>query len=304
MHSNRLAFALSGIAALSLAATSCNSQKKKEDSEVVNQTAAVVGPQKVWLILKDQANVSSAKSMKDWRARGQFVYDKLTQTAAASQAPLRQRLKDLGVAHKAFWILNAIQIEADQATIDILARDPAVATVMRARTYDLPHPMPGTEQVRTDALEWGVSNIKAQQVWSQYNVRGEGIVIANIDTGVQFDHPALVRQYRGNKGNGVFDHNYNWFDPSKVCGGTGLAPCDNHDHGTHTMGTMVGEDESQTNQIGVAPGAKWIAAKGCENTTVSCSDTALLASGQWVLAPTDLDGLNAKADLRPHIVNN
>ena len=68
------------------------------------------------------------------------------------------------------------------------------------------------------------------------------------------------------------------------------------------MGTMVGEDAGAVNQIGVAPAAKWIAAKGCE--TNSCSDAALLASGQWILAPTDLAGQNPRPDLRPHIVNN
>ena len=42
-------------------------------------------------------------------------------------------------------------------------------------------------------------------------------MVANIDTGVQYDHPALVNQYRGNIGGGSFDHNYNWFDASSSC---------------------------------------------------------------------------------------
>ena len=124
-------------------------------------------------------------------------------------------------------------------------------------------------------------------------------MVANIDTGVQYNHPALVNQYRGNLGGASFDHNYNWFDPSSVC--PSPVPCDNNNHGTHTMGTMVGDDGG-TNQIGVAPGARWIAAKGCE--TNNCSDAALLASAQWILAPTDLNGSNPRPDLRPDIVNN
>src|SRR3954451_15774356 len=67
------------------------------------------------------------------------------------------------------------------------------------------------------------------------------------------------------------------------------------------MGTMVGDD-GNGNQIGVAPAAHWIAAKGCESN--SCSFDALLSAGQWVLAPTDLSGQNPRPDLRPHIVNN
>ncbi|UMG92873.1 S8 family serine peptidase [Nocardioides sp. TF02-7] len=144
-------------------------------------------------------------------------------------------------------------------------------------------------------VEWGVANINADDVWDQYGVRGEGIVVANIDTGVQFDHPALVEQYRGTRRDGSFDHDYNWFDASGACG---PAPCDGNGHGTHTMGTMAGSDGAD-NQIGVAPGVTWIAANGC------CpSDAALVASGQWMLAPTDLDGQNPDPARRPHIVNN
>ena len=126
-------------------------------------------------------------------------------------------------------------------------------------------------------------------------------MVANIDTGVEFDHPALVNQYRGTQGEGMYDHNYNWFDPSNICGFPSEAPCDNEGHGTHTMGTIVGDDGGD-NQIGVAPGAQWIAAKGCED--FFCSFEALLSAGEWILAPTDLNGENPRPDLRPHIVNN
>src|SRR4029453_2512818 len=53
---------------------------------------------------------------------------------------------------------------------------------------------------------------------------------------------------------------------------------------------------------GVAPGARWIAAKGCEES--SCSEFALVASGQWVLAPTDVNGASPDPSLRPNVVNN
>ncbi|MGH9113301.1 MAG: carboxypeptidase regulatory-like domain-containing protein, partial [Acidimicrobiales bacterium] len=101
---------------------------------------------------------------------------------------------------------------------------------------------------------------------------------------------------------GTFDHNYNWWDPSDIC--STPQPCDNIEHGTHTMGTMVGGDGLGpfTPDIGVAPDAQWIAAKGCEFN--SCSEFALMSAGQWILAPTDLDGANPDPDRRPHIVNN
>ena len=140
-------------------------------------------------------------------------------------------------------------------------------------------------------------------MWSDFGDRGKDIVVANIDTGVDHDHPALVGRYRGNNGDGSFDHNHNWFDPTQVCNAAPVEPCDNIGHGTHTMGTMVGEG-GPGNQIGVAPEATWIAAKGCADEDRGCPQDTLLASAQWVLAPTDLDGADPRPDLRPNIVNN
>ncbi len=93
-----------------------------------------------------------------------------------------------------------------------------------------------------------------------------------------------------------FDHDYNWWDPTGICGDE---PCDNAGHGTHTMGTMVGGDGPGpfTPDIGVAPGAKWMAAKGCED--FFCTDTSLLSAGEFILKPTDLDGENPEAPNAP-----
>jgi subtilisin family serine protease len=128
--------------------------------------------------------------------------------------------------------------------------------------------------------------------------QGQGITVASIDTGVEWTHPALTKAYRGKHSDGTVDHNYNWYDPSRTC--PSAQPCDNDDHGTHTMGTMVGDDG--THRIGVAPGARWIAAKGCSSS--GCPESSLLAAGEWMLAPTDLSGANPRPDLAPDVVNN
>jgi hypothetical protein len=57
-----------------------------------------------------------------------------------------------------------------------------------------------------------------------------------------------------------------------------------------------------TPDIGVAPGAEWIAAKGCED--FGCSESSLVSSGEFMLAPTKLDGTGADASLAPDVVNN
>ena len=246
--------------------------------------------------------MSAASAIAGWDQRGQAVVDALRRTANASQSDVRKQLSLEGVSYQPFWVANTILVRnGSDSLAQTLASFGNVTRLRSPQTYSVPTPTPGQIENTINAVEWGIARIRADQVWSTFGVRGEGITVANIDTGVDFDHGALVGKYRGNLGGGTFNHNYNWFDPSNVCGNPSLTPCDNNNHGTHTMGTMLGDDGG-TNQIGVAPGARWIAAKGCETNT--CSDAALLASGQWVLAPTDLGGGNPRPDLRPQIVNN
>lgn len=192
-----------------------------------------------------------------------------------------------------------MQITGDKALAEKIAARADVAAIEADDPVTIPEPLPGTTEPEVDAVEWNLDRINAPKVWNDLGVRGDGIVVANIDSGVQFDHPAVAARYRGLKSDGTYDHAYNWFDPTGVC--TGTAPCDNNGHGTHTMGTMVGDDGAG-NQVGVAPGARWIAAKGCG--TSSCAQATLLAAGQWIVAPTDASGANPRPDLAPDVVNN
>ncbi len=269
----------------------------------VREQIAAQGETTFWVILREKADLSPAFGMPNWEARGRFVYNRLEAVANQSQARLRALLAGRGAPHQPFWVVNTIRVTGDQALLDEISQLPEVEQIVADQVFPLPDPSPGQVESVVNAIEWNIDRINAPQVWSTFGVRGEGIVVANIDTGVEYTHPAVVSQYRGNLGGGNFDHNYNWFDPSNICGSPSLAPCDNNSHGTHTMGTMVGDDGNPgTNRIGVAPHARWIAAKGCENS--GCSSSALLASAQWILAPTNLNGQNPRADLRPHIVNN
>ncbi|UZI27920.1 S8 family serine peptidase [Streptomyces sp. VB1] len=284
-------------------------------------TAAVAesGEESFYVVLKDRADLSAARKQQTHAAKANAAFEELRAKAADAQAPLRAFLDRKKAGHQGFWIANTIRVTGDQKLIGDLAKRSDVARIVKERHYKLddvetagekatpsrPNAdggdrdgvnADGSDADGTGAPEWGVADIKADQVWKQYDERGEGIVIANIDSGVQYDHPDLVGGYRGANGDGTFTHDYNWYDPSGRCGTSGV-PCDNNGHGTHTMGTMVG-----ANGVGVAPNARWIAAKGCESN--QCSDEFLLKAGQWILAPTDRDGENPRPDLAPNIVNN
>ena len=269
------------------------------DGEVLADLAAG-GTAEFIVYLDQRADLAPASTIADRTDRLQFVYDRLTTTADRSQAGLRAMLEARGVEFTPFWISNAVLVNGDRALLDRIAASPEVSHIGPNATVDLVEPVEFTSADDTiQAVEWGVANINADDVWADFGVTGGGIVVANIDTGVQYNHPALVNQYRGNLGGGSFDHNYNWWDPAGVC--SPGVPCDNHGHGTHTMGTMVGDDGG-SNQVGVAPGAQWMAAKGCESG--SCSSSSLLSSGQFVVAPTDTNGNNPDPSKAPHIVNN
>lgn len=254
-------------------------------------------PLTFWVVMRQQADLQTAAVGRDWVGQGTFVHDQLRTVAGSSQKRLKSMLSARGAAYKPFWILNTVQVTAAPSALAEIAGLPEVKEIIDNRVVSIPTPMAAASFPNTNGVEWNLGRINAPIVWSNYLAHGEGVVVCNIDTGVQYDHPALVRQYRGNTG-GTFDHNYNWFD----AGATPQPfPYDEGGHGTHTMGTMVGDDGAGTT-IGVAPGAKWIAAKACSGQ--NCDFAGLFACAQWVLAPTDLAGSNAMPSLRPNIVNN
>ncbi|WP_406860215.1 S8 family serine peptidase [Streptomyces sp. HUAS MG47] len=252
-----------------------------------------------WVSLAAEADTTTARKAAGKAAKARALRAAKTAHAEKSQAGLRALIKDAGGRYESFWIANTLKVTGDEALARKLAARPEVAALEADDPVRLPDPLPGEAEPRTDAVEWNVERINAPRVWSELGVRGEGITVANIDSGVQYDHPAVKAAYRGLKADGTYDHAYHWFDPAQVC--TGTAPCDNNGHGTHTMGTMVGDDGAG-NQVGVAPGARWIAAKGCESS--SCSRDSLLRSGQWIVAPTDAAGQNPRPELAPDVVNN
>ena len=274
--------------------------KPRPAGVVADAATTASGERRVWVMMKQRASLGRGAAA-DWKGRGQFVHSALTSTAQQSQAALRSWLAARKVKHQAFWAVNTIQVTADAATIAQIAARPDVDRILDGFRMQIPEPVPGKRSQAIEAVEWNVAAVRAPEAWAEFGTRGEGVVVGTIDTGAEFDHPALLAAYRGRQEDGTVTHDYSWHDPSSVCGSPSLAPCDNAGHGTHTMGTIVGDDGGD-NQIGVAPGARWITAKGCEDYW--CSDTALLSSAQWMLAPTDLNGENPRPELRPQIVSN
>ncbi len=260
------------------------------------------------LYLHQQADLSGAEQIADWKERGRYVYHQLQTAAASSQA----RLQALEAADavpgrvssfRPLWIANVIVVHGDRQALEALARQPEVARVLPEMKIDPPPtPEPAAASQPADFVGWGVTKIGAPEVWAPpYDDRGQGIVVGIVDTGVQWDHPALKSQYRGwDAQTATVAHDYNWYnpEPDKTCDDSATGTCDWYGHGTHVTGIVAGDDGAGK-QPGVAPGVKWIQALGC------CPDNAtLLGALQWMLAPTDRMGNAPNPDLRPQVVNN
>jgi subtilisin family serine protease len=135
----------------------------------------------------------------------------------------------------------------------------------------------------TDALNL----IEAPELWA-LGIRGQGVVVANLDTGVDVTHPDLAGSWRGGSNS--------WYDPTTSTPTS--YPVDTNGHGTATMGVMVGGSASGT-AIGVAPDAKWIAAR-IFSSSGNTSEPIIHLAFQWVMDP---DG-NGSPDDAPQVVNN
>jgi len=233
---------------------------------------------------------------------------RLRHTAEVSQVEVIDLLRQRAIAHRSYWLVNAIWARVDAATLAVLAQHSSIDSIDGNPTLRqaLPLAMPSAQKAIM-AIEWGVARVNAPALWAR-GFRGQGVVIGGQDTGYQWNHPALLNSYRGWDGS-VANHHHHWFDAihaligagSNPCGINATTPCDDNNHGTHTMGTMVGDDGG-SNQIGVAPAARWI---GCRNMERGNGTPATyLECLQWFLAPTDLAGNNPNPSLAPHIINN
>ena len=250
----------------------------------------------VFVKMAANADLAAAETITDRVERLNYVHNTLTTLAAQSQGDLWGWLAQQGVRYQSFWINNSVFVyDADLALVQALAARSDVAYVRGNRPVEMIWPVLQEPAADTaEAVEWGVQKIRANLVWPT-GITGQGVVVASIDSGTRYTHNALINQYRGNNGDGTFTHDYNWYDP----GFTYAVPTDPLGHGTHTMGTMVGDDGG-SNQIGVAPGAKWMTA----GLGVVPLDWELIAAAEWIVCPTRVNGSDPNCAMAPHVVNN
>jgi len=262
------------------------------------------------VVLNQQADLSGAEALRTKQEKGRYVVAQLRAAAQASQGPLLRWLARQGVPHRAFYIVNAVWVKGDLALAQTLAARADVARVdgNPSLTGLSGGPAAGfaVDYAAPNAVEPNIAYVNADDVWA-LGFTGQGIVVGGQDTGYDWDHPALLPQYRGWDG-AIADHDYNWHDSihsgGGSCGADSAFPCDDNNHGTHTLGTAIGDDGG-ANQIGMAPGAEWI---GCRNMNQGIGSPATyLECFEFFLAPYPVGGdpmTDSNPDLAPHVTNN
>jgi PKD repeat protein len=266
-------------------------------------------PVSVLVFLQDRVDIEAMNdALEVQRAtideRRLTVVRSLLDKARDTQGPILQQLEELKTAariddFRAFWVANVIEVRATAGEIELLAARADVSRVYYNYGIEPIEPVDVTagDPGPVRAAENGVVAVRAPEVWAM-GYTGAGVLVANIDTGVEGDHPALASRWAG-----VADPRYSghpewaWYDPYL---GINDFPYDNNGHGTHTMGTICGG--SPGDEVGVAPGAYWIAAGaidrggGIERTVADA-----ILSFQWMLNP---DGDPGTTWDIPHVCSN
>lgn len=268
------------------------------------------------VVMKDQLDLYGTTNGMTKDEKANYVYHSLKSHAQQSQKLLQSRLAQLGISYKSFFAFNGIHTWLTRSEAELLVEQfdihriiPNVQTrVDRPFEEDL-----DLASVRMDA-EWGIQQIKADTVW-EMGIRGAGVIVAGQDTGYDYLNPAILSKYQGFSEDTIV-HDYSWHDAihelnpmhgdadnnpeNNPCGLDLSEPCDDHSHGSHTMGTMVGGND--TLKIGVAPDAKWIACRNMDRGYGS--PVTYTECYEWFLAPTDINGNNPDPTKAPHVINN
>ncbi|MEM7118621.1 MAG: S8 family serine peptidase [Chloroflexota bacterium] len=248
--------------------------------------------ERLFVIMADQADLSSLNE-NDPVAQRTAVYQTLTNYANSNQTDIRTALDRLRIDYTSYYLVNALEVEAGPLVQWWLESRDDVDRIIPSPVL---RPLPALADLSTGTAsapsepQWNLTNIGADRVWEEFGVRGAGILIGHSDSGVEWTHPELQATYRGRDD----VHSYNWFDPWNHS----TEPIDRGGHGTHTLGSIVGQT------VGVAPEAEWI---GCANLDRNLGNPALyLDCLQFVLAPFPLDGDPFQGDVArgANVLNN
>lgn len=250
------------------------------------------------------ASLSATTSAETKAIKQQAVISSLKETSEDTQQDVITYLetaKEKGHVdtYKAYYIVNIVVVTGTKQIAEKLANYNEVKKILPNEQVKLHDTDSKAVVEKMNDIQWNIDKVQAPNIWDQ-GITGKNIVVASIDTGVQWDHPALRNNYRGyDRDTGEVNHDFSFYDPVY----NEPVAYDGMGHGTHVTGTMVGSDPYRGKKIGVAPGAQWIAVNAFHHEIGVATDEHLIAAAEWILNPTNAAG-EERPDLAPDIVNN
>ncbi|MEE3001141.1 MAG: S8 family serine peptidase [Planctomycetota bacterium] len=258
------------------------------------------------LYLHDQLDINGLEEQflaeRATRAhRHQIVVETLQATAEFTQGDLLADLKEMpGVeSHQAFWIANVIHVDASVLALEQLSHRDDIMLMYLDHPIELVEPVdldgtvPG--EVARGGAEAGVAAVRAPECWAA-GFDGTGVLVANIDTGVDGSHIALASRWAGTLPEYAGHPEWAFLDPYY---GNHGSPYDSGSHGTHTMGTVCGGSPGL--QIGVAPGAHWMASAGIDQGGIEPTVVSAIQAFEWMIDP---DGVPSTSFDVPSVCSN
>jgi serine protease AprX len=242
----------------------------------------------VLVTLSDQVDVKKVKDKNKDKSKSELrtaLIKELKDKKDKTQKTVKDFLKGKAIKVSSFWIFNGLAITATKEVIIELADQPGIESIRFDDILIQSDSVSGAQGAPTGTPEWNLNAIGAPVLWN-LGYTGAGVVVASMDTGVDYNHADLSTRWRGGSNS--------WYDPN----GEHPTPYDKTGHGTQVLGVLVGGDATGT-AIGVAPGAKWIAVK-MYNDAGAASYSVIHSGFQWLLDPDDNPNSNDSAD----VVNN
>ncbi|MBL0061992.1 MAG: S8 family serine peptidase [bacterium] len=243
------------------------------------------------------------------------IYNALRVNARMTQPKFQGELeagKELGLVegYTAYWIENLFIVSAKAEFFNALRNRSDIMGLSENFEAVAIEPIRSEDSVSDDEIfrrprnplddEFttpGQDAIGATRVNRELGITGHGVLVANLDTGVDGTHPALASRWRGLSATASAA----WHDLLNQVPTT--FPTDGNSHGTHVMGTICGREISgtDTTTVGGAPDAEWIACNAINQGVGNAFDNDVINAYQWFANP---DGDSTTLDDVPDVVQN
>ena len=191
-------------------------------------------PIEVVVLMKAQYNRSKLSRQAEFlptkAMRREFVVKELKTFAEASQSDLKHSLAEMeqrGMVSsvRSLWSANALYFTATKQTILDLSERADIERISLNKQYQwIPETETATEASAMREITPNITQVNAEQVWAQGNT-GQGVVIAVIDSGVNYNHIDL-EDHLWDGGEEFPHHGYDIVNDDDD-------PMDDMGHGTH-----------------------------------------------------------------------